>query len=148
MAGKIVQGAGAGAGIGAAIGGPASPLTAAIGAGIGAAVGLVSGIFKSKKHYHLYYWDPVETSWKFVVDGHPSTVNPLAKDYQKQGVVTAIVRNVGDKCGDGTLAPKSPPAGYKVEAAGSGTVAGMNPWILAGIAAAGLLAFVLLKKRR
>lgn len=145
MAGKIVSGAGAGAAIGAAIGGPASPITAAVGAGVGAVVGFFSGLFKSKKHYHLYYWDPQVSAWKFVLDGHPSQVNPQAAAYQKSGVVTAVIRNEGDKYADGALAPKNPPAGYEPAAS---AIAGFNPWVLAGIAGAVALGAFLLKRRR
>jgi hypothetical protein len=109
------------------------------------ALNLLTGLFKSKKHYHLYYWDTVQSVWVFVMDGHPSNVKPQAAALQKSGVVVAIVRNKGDKNADGSLAPKSPPAGYK---AADGSGAGLSPWILVGIAGAGLLAFVLLKKRR
>ena len=147
MAGRIVKGAAAGAGIGATIGGPASPITGAIGAGVGAVVGLVTGLFTSKKHYHLYYWDTVESVWKFVMDGHPSSVNPQAKAYEKAGVVVAIVRNEGDKHADGSLAPKSPPAGYSATPADSGAPAGLNPWIFAGIGGGGLLLFFLLRRK-
>lgn len=112
---------------------------------IPAATSLISGLFKSKKHYHLYYWDPAESVWKFVLDGHPSQVNPAAASLQKSGLATAIVRNKNDAHPDGTLAPKDPPAGY---AASSSGASGFNPWPLAAIAAAGVLGFVLLRKRR
>ena len=146
MAGKVVSGAAAGAGIGATIGGPASPITAAIGAGVGAVVGVFTGLFKSKKHYHLYYWEPGAAAWRFVLDGHPSQVNPVAKTYTDSGLVVAIVRNKDDAAPDGTLAPSSPPAGYKAVVAT--VAAGLNPWIFAGIAGAGLVAFFLLRRRK
>jgi len=109
-----------------------------------AVIKVVGGIFKSKKHYHLYYYDPPASSWKFVLDGHPDEVNSLAKSYRASGFVVAIIRNKGDKFPDGTLAPASPPAGYKATPL---TVAGLNPWILAGMAGAAILVFFLMKRR-
>jgi len=122
----------------------AGPLVALVPVG----VKLITGLFSSKKHYHLYYWDTVENVWKFVMDGHPSQVNPQAAAYGKAGVVVAIVRNVGDKNADGTLAPKSPPAGYAAPAAAGASGVKINPWILAGIAAAGGLLFFLVRRKR
>ena len=143
MAGRIVKGAAAGAALGTAV-----PVVGnVVGAIGGAVIGAVTGLFTSKKHYHLYYWDTVESVWKFVMDGHPSSVNPQAKAYEKAGVVVAIVRNEGDKHADGTLAPKSPPAGYSAAPAASGAQAGLNPWIFAGIGGAGLLLFFLLRRK-
>lgn len=139
MAGKVVGGAAAGAGIGATIGGPAAPLTAAVGAVVGAAVGVVTNIFKSKKHYNLYYWDSVNFAWVYAMEGHPDAVKKLEKSYSMSGITTQIVRN---KSGS-AVAPTKPPAGVTASAP-----SGFNPWILAGIAGAGLLAFVLLKKGR
>ena len=141
MAGKIVSGAAAGAALGTAV-----PVVGnVVGAIGGAVVGAVTGLFASKKHYHLYYWEPGAAAWRFVLDGHPSQVNPVAKTYTDSGLVVAIVRNKDDAAPDGTLAPSSPPAGYK----GAATVAaaGLNPWLFAGIAGAGLLVFVLLRIR-
>lgn len=112
-------------------------------AAIAAAVSAIGGLFKSKKHYHLYYWDQVEARWKFVMDNIPSKVNPAAASLAQSGVPTAIVRNKGDKAPDGTLAPKDPPVGYTAAAASS-----FNPWILAGIAVAVALGAFLLKHRR
>lgn len=103
---------------------------------------LLGGLFKSKKHYHLYIWDQVESSWKFVMDGIPSKVNPVAASYAKSGVPTAVVRNKGGKAVAGSLAPKAPPAGFAAAAA-----SGFNPWILAGIAGVGVAAFVIFRRR-
>jgi len=141
MAGKIVAGAATGAALGTAV-----PVVGnVVGAIGGAVVGAVTGLFASKKHYHLYYFDPGSGAWRFVLDGHPSQVNPVAKTYTSSGLVVAIVRNKDDAAPDGTLAPKSPPTGYTAK---GGAPLGFNPWILAGIAGAGLLAFVLLKRRK
>jgi len=142
VAGKIVQGAAAGAALGTAV-----PVVGnVVGAIGGAVVGAVTGLFSSKKHYHLYYWEPGAGAWRFVLDGHPSQVNPVAKTYTDSGLVVAIIRNKDDAAPDGTLAPSSPPAGYKVATAAA--TAGLNPWIFAGIAGAGLLAFFLLRRRK
>ena len=142
MAGKIVSGAAAGAALGTAV-----PVVGnVVGAIGGAVVGAVTGLFSSKKHYHLYYWEPGAAAWRFVLDGHPSQVNPVAKTYTDAGLVVAIVRNKDDAAPDGTLAPKDPPAGYKAVVATA--VAGLNPWIFAGIAGAGLVAFFLLRRRK
>ena len=142
MAGKIVSGAAAGAALGTAV-----PVVGnVVGAIGGAFVGAVTGLFSSKKHYHLYYWEPGAAAWRFVLDGHPSQVNPVAKTYTDSGLVVAIVRNKDDAAPDGTLAPSLPPAGYKAVAATA--AAGLNPWIFAGIAGAGLVAFFLLRRRK
>ena len=139
MAGKIVSGAAAGAALGTAV-----PVVGnVVGAIGGAAVGALTGLFSSKKHYHLYYWDPVSSAWVFVMDGHPSQVNPASASYQKSGMVTAIIRNKDDKAPDGTLAPAKPPTGY---VAGSAGTSGFNPWIVAGIAGGGLVLWLLLRK--
>ena len=141
MAGKIVSGAAAGAALGTAV-----PVVGnVVGAIGGAVVGAVTGLFSSKKHYHLYYWEPGAAAWRFVLDGHPSQVNPVAKTYTDAGLVVAIVRNKDDAAPDGTLAPKDPPAGYK--AATATAAAGLNPWIFAGIGGAGLLLFFLLRRK-
>jgi len=113
--------------------------------GMDVGVGLLKGLFTSKKHYHLYYWEPGAAAWRFVLDGHPSQVNPVAKTYTDSGLVVAVVRNKDDAAPDGTLAPSSPPAGYK--GAVTAAAAGLNPWIFAGIAGAGLLVFLLLRIR-
>jgi len=110
-----------------------------------AVIKVVGGIFKSKKHYHLYYYDPPASSWKFVLDGHPDDVNPLAASYRASGFVVAIIRNKGDKFPDGTLAPASPPAGYQATPL---TVAGLNPWVLAGIVAVAVVAFFLTRRSK
>jgi len=142
VAGKIVSGAAAGAALGTAV-----PVVGnVVGAIGGAVVGAITGLFSSKKHYHLYYWEPGAAAWRFVLDGHPSQVNPVAKTYTDSGLVVAIVRNKDDAAPDGTLAPSSPPAGYK--AATATAVGGLNPWIFAGIAGAGLVAFFLLRRRK
>lgn len=107
-------------------------------------VAILGELFKSKKHYHLYYWDSANSSWKFVVDGHPSQVNPLAASYRASGIVVAIIRNKGDKFPDGTLAPASPPAGYKAEPL---AVAGLNLWIVGGMVGVAVLIFFLMKRR-
>jgi hypothetical protein len=120
---------------------------AAIGSAGQGITGLIGGLFKSKKHYHLYYWDAQSAAWIFVMDGHPSQVNPLATDYRRQGVPVALIRNKDDKAPDGTLAPKSPPAGYTAEAAGKAP-GGPLPWILAGVAGVGVVVFLILRKKR
>ena len=115
----------------------------------GGILGVVTGLFKSKKHYHLYFWDAGQSAWIFVLDGHPSQVNPLATQYRMTGVPVAVVRNKDDKAPDGTLAPKTPPAGYGASSSGLGSLpGGLNPWILAGIAGAAVLGFVLLRRKR
>lgn len=114
-------------------------------AAIVAAIPVIGGLFKSKKHYHLYYWDQVEASWKFVMDGIPSKVNPVAAQYAQNGIPTAVVRNKGGKAVAGSLAPKNPPAGYSATAAAASD---FNPWLLAGIAGAVALGAFLLKRRR
>lgn len=134
-----------GAVAGAAVGSAVPVVGNIVGAVGGAVVGFVSSLFGSKKHYHLYYWDPQESSWKFVLDGHPSQVNPQASAYQKSGLVTAVIRNVGDKNPDGSLAPKSPPAGYEPSTASTSS---KTPWVVAGIAGALVLGVVLLRKGR
>jgi hypothetical protein len=111
------------------------------------ATSLLGGLFKSKKHYHLYYWDAARSVWVFVLDGHPDQVKAAQASYVKAGVPTAMIRNKGDKNPDGTLAPKAPPTGFG--ASSSGTAGSSKlPWILAGIAAAAALGVVLLKKKR
>lgn len=111
---------GKGAVTGGAIGGTAGSAVPVLGTAVGTAVGaivgtvtsLVSNLFASKKHYHLYYFEESDNTWKFVMDGHPSQVNPAAKQYTAAGIHTAIVRNKDDKAADGTLAPTEPPTGH------------------------------------
>ncbi len=117
-------------------------LSGVVVAGANTIFSAIGGLFKSKKHYHLYYWNTTTSSWVFVMDGHPDKVKKAQAGYIQSGVQTAVVRNEGDKHADGTLAPKSPPAGY------APTAGGLNPWILAGIAGAAVLGFVLLRKKR
>jgi hypothetical protein len=128
---SAAKGAVAGAAVGTAV-----PVVGNIVGGIvGGVVGGISSLFGSKKHYMLYYWDPVAYSWAFAVEGHPSQLKPVIADYTKNGIITARIRK-------GSPAPTAPPSGVAAKASG------FNPWILVGIAGAGLLAFVLLKKRR
>jgi hypothetical protein len=116
--------------------------------GVDVAVGFLGGLFKSKKHYHLYYWEPGAAAWRFVLDGHPSQVNPVAKNYTDSGLVVAIVRNKDDKAPDGTLAPTSPPAGYKASSS-TAPEGAVGPWLIAGgIGGAALLVFFLVRKGR
>lgn len=142
MAGKIVAGAGAGAALGTAV----PVIGNVVGAIGGAVVGAVTGLFSSKKHYHLYYYDPATSEWKFVVDGHPSTVNPLAKRFASEGYVTATIRNKDDKNPDGSLAPKEPPAGYS-KSKGATSVNIINIVVLGAVI---LLAvyFLFIKRKR
>ena len=110
------------------------------------AVGIVAGLFQSKKHYHLYYFEESDNTWKFVMDGHPSQVNPAAKQYTAQGIHTAIVRNKDDKAADGTLVPTEPPTGHV-----SGSKAGStNFLIIAALAAVVGIAvyFLFIRKKR
>ena len=78
-----------------------------------AAIAVVSGLFKSKKHYNLYYFEESDDSWKYVANGHPSQLNPIANDYRLQGIVTAMVRNKDNKYTAAELMPKEPPKGYQ-----------------------------------
>lgn len=128
-----------GATAGAAVGTAVPVVGNVIGAIGGAVIGGIASLFSSKKHYNLYYWDSVNFAWVYAMEGHPDAVKKLAKSYSMSGITTQIVRN---KSGS-AVAPAKPPAGVTASAP-----SGFNPWILAGIAGAGLLAFILLKKRR
>lgn len=121
---------------GAAIG---TSIVPGIGTAIGAGVGLVASLFSSNKHYNLYYWDSVQSSWVFVLEGHPSAVNKAAATYKQSGLPTQTVRN---KSGS-AIAPTLPPAGYETASVGG---SGINPWIVAGIAGGGIVLWLLLRK--
>lgn len=98
-----------GAATGASIGSVVPGIGTAIGAGVGAAVGLVSSFFTSNKHYNLYYWETADSSWKFVMEGHPNQIKPVQKEYISSNIPTQVVRNK-----NGTAkTPTTPPAGYE-----------------------------------
>jgi hypothetical protein len=151
MAGKIISGAAAGAGLGATLGtalpGIGNAVGTVVGAVGGAVVGVVTGIFSSKKHYHLYFFDPAVGEWKFVVDGHPSQVNPLAKQYAKEGYVTATIRNKDDKNPDGSLAPTEPPAGFS-KSKGATSVNIINIVLIVAILGIAVYFLVIKRKRK
>jgi len=136
-----------GAATGASLGSTIPGIGTAIGAGVGAVVGTVASLFKSKKHYHLYYFEPADGQWHFVMDGIPSQVKPIKKQYAAAGYNVVLVRNKGGKYQPGELAPKNPPAG-------AATAASKNPlavnWIPIAIIGGVVLVvvFFLLKKRR
>ena len=108
---------------------------------------LLKGLFASKKHYHLYYWDPALNAWHFVLDGHPAQVNPKAESYAASGLIVAVVRNKNDAAPDGTLAPKDPPAGYTASAEAVARAVSLNPLLMVAIVGAGLFLFLLLRGR-
>jgi len=110
----------------------------------GAVVGLLGGLFKSKKQYHVYYWDGDAGTWVFVMNGIPSKIKATVTQLGAQGLIVQTVRN---KNGNTAKPPTSPPAGWAApEAVSEGT--SKIPWILAGVAGLGLLGFVLLRRRR
>ena len=113
---------------------------------LGLAIGAVTGLFSSKKHYHLYYFEEADDTWHFVMDDHPSKVNPAAKQLQSQGLKTSIVRNKDGKAQPGELAPKNPPTGYTPNSPLAGK---SNIILIVGIVAAvGIILFVILKRKR
>lgn len=104
-----------------------------------AAITLITGLFKSRKHYMLFYFEEVDDSWKFVMDGIPSQVNPVAKSYTVQGIQVAIVRNKDAKHTAAELMPKEPPKGYTPN-----TPAATNYLTIAAVAAGiGLILYFL-----
>ena len=104
------------------------------------ALSILTGLFKSKKHYNLYYWEPADNTWKFVIEGHPSQVNPLAKQYAAQGYIISIIRNQSGTA----VAPTSPPAGYEKSGATS-----TNWLMIVGVVlAVGFVLFFFLKRKR
>ena len=136
-----------GAATGASLGSTIPGIGTAIGAAVGAAVGTVASLFKSKKHYHVYFWNG--SAWQFVQDGNPSQIKPTVANLRSQGLPVAVVRNKGGKNPAGSLAPKDPPAGASSSPASAGSGTGSKlPWILAGIAGLGVLGALLIKKRR
>ena len=112
---------------------------------IGGLAGLVGGLFKSRKHYHVYYWDGAAGKWVFVMDGIPSQVKPVAQQYAAQGIPVQLVRNKG---GTGAKPPTQPPAGWSADSGSGSGGASPLPWILAGVGGLGLVVFLLLRKRR
>lgn len=107
------------------------------------AIAAIGGLFKSKKHYNLYYFEEADDSWKFVMDGHPSQVNPVANQYKQQGIVTAVVRNKDDKYTAAELMPKEPPAGYQKNS----PLQSVN-WTMVFLAGGAVAVIALLIKRR
>lgn len=146
MASVVVKKSVTGAATGSAIGSTLPGIGTAIGAAIGTAVGFIAGLFTSKKHYHLYYFEEATDTWEFVIDGIPSQLKPMVKEYTAHGIKTAMVRNKGGKAQPGELAPKNPPAGYTPnESMPSSTNTLM---IAAVIGAFVLIMFLILKKRK
>lgn len=117
-----------------------------VGSLISVGIGLVTGLFSSKKHYHLYYFEEADDTWHFVLDGHPSQVNPAAKQYQANGIKTAIVRNKDGKYLPGELAPKEPPTGYTPNSPLAGNTNIIM--IIAVVAAVAFALFMILRKKR
>ena len=109
-----------------------------------AAITLIGGLLKSKKHYNLYYFEESNDTWQFVMDGHPSQVNPVAKQYQQQGIATAIIRNKDDKFSAEELKPKTPPTGYT-----KNTIANTTNWILVSVIVGGVgLVYFFIKRKK
>jgi len=103
--------------------------------------GAIIGLFKSKKHYDLYYWETADNSWKFVYNGHPSQLRPLEQQYNAQGIKTQRLRA---KDGKSLPPPTTPPSGY------SATTTGSKPNLLligSIVAGGGLLYFIIKKKK-
>ena len=137
MAGAVA-GAAKGAAAGATVGSVVPIVGNAVGAVGGAIIGFLGGIFKSKKHYNMYSWNSQNYCWDYVMQGHPDQIRAASKSYSAAGIATTAVRY-------NAAAPTTPPAGaVKPAEAGSSAL----PWILAGIAGLGLLAFFLLRHRR
>lgn len=105
--------------------------------------GTVASIFKSKKHYHLYYFEPADGTWHFVIDGHPSQINPVQQNLAAQGLSTYVARNKDGKYQPGELAPKNPPSA--VTGANKSAV-GTN-WLLIVAVIAGFAVIFLFVKR-
>jgi len=103
--------------------------------------GLVGGLFKSKKHYNIYYWETADNTWKFIFEGHPDQIRQVETQYRDQGYVTTVVRN---KKGT-AIHPTKPPAGYEVKAPTSANI----PLILIiGVVLVFVFLFVLKKRRK
>jgi len=101
---------------------------------------LVGGLFKSKKHYNIYYWETADNTWKFIFEGHPDQIRQVETQYRNQGYITTIVRN---KSGT-AIPPTKPPAGYETKAPMSANL----PMILIIVAVLAFVLLFVLKKRR
>jgi hypothetical protein len=104
------------------------------------ALGFLTGLFKSKKHYNLYYWENADNTWKFVFEGHPSQIKPYVAQYSEQGIITTIVRN---KKGT-AVAPTTHPTGY--ESTKTPTTTNF-PLIIAIVVGFGLIYFFIKKRK-
>jgi LPXTG-motif cell wall-anchored protein len=115
-----------------------------IAAAIPAVVTGIAGLFKSKKHYHLYYFETADNTWHFVMDGIPSQINPVKAQYAAQGYAVYTARNKDAKYQPGELAPKNPPTGVTSKSA-----TGIN-WmlIIAVVAGLGLVFFFIKRKKK
>ena len=101
---------------------------------------LVGGLFTSKKHYNIYYWETADNTWKFIFEGHPNQIRPIETQYKNQGYITTVVRN---KSGT-AIHPTTPPAGYETKAPSSANL----PMILIIVAVFAFVLLFVLKKRR
>jgi hypothetical protein len=109
-----------------------------------AAIPLLAGLFKSKKHYNLYYFEEASDQWMFVMEDIPSRIKPYANDYKSRGIAIAIVRNKGGNFNAAELMPKEPPKGYTPN-----TPATTN-YLTIALVVGGVLAilYFILKKRK
>jgi LPXTG-motif cell wall-anchored protein len=99
-------------------------------------VPVIGGLFK-RKTYALYYWDVSTCSWNLAGEGKAPTLKKEAKKYTADGIKTTIVKP--------GIIPK--PLDCALPQA-AGLTLPFNPLVLVGIAFAGVLGYVLLRKKR
>jgi LPXTG-motif cell wall-anchored protein len=128
----VTGGAVAGATAGAELGSVVPGIGNVLGAVGGAVIGAIGGLFK-RKTFVLWYWDPSQCAWIVAGQGKSPALKKEAKKYKKDGIKTTIIKP--------NIIPK--PLACELPKAGSG----LNVWIFAGIAAAGLVLWLLLRKK-
>ena len=103
--------------------------------------GAIIGLFKSKKHYDLYYWETADNTWKYVTQDHPSKLRPIEAQYKASGLVTQRLRA---KDGKHPPPPTTPPSGYGAAATGSK----QNFLLIGGIVLAFGVVYFFIKRKK
>lgn len=108
---------------------------------VGKALGAVVGLFKSKKHYAVYYWETANNTWIFAYTGQKPKAAAVEKELKSRGFKTAFVRDKNNTA----QPPKNPPSGVELTPTG-----GTMNWfmIVAVVGVIGIVLFMILKRKR
>ena len=108
---------------------------------ISAGIQIVGSLFKSKKHYTLFYFEKADNTWKFVMNDHPSNIKPIQQNYAAAGIPTKVVRDAKGTA----LPPTDIPAGYTASKLPSSSNTLM---IVAVVAVIAVILFLVIRKRK